>query len=137
MTQRYILKRRRHTAFRYLSNKRFPLMSASSLLRARVPACLCLSFRCFRAGRFPARSFPFGRAVGSNSIIDIPLLRCRWNFRRVSVLLPLTSHLRLLFTDTWLNPVSRGSNDVCEEVPAVEAYESKSRIFKQFCGEIK
>lgn len=88
-----------------------------------VPACLCLAFRCFRAGR----SFPFGRAVGSNSIIDIPLLRCRRNFRRVSVLLPLTSrNLRLFFIGTWLDSISHDSNDVSEEIPAVEAYESKS-----------
>jgi len=40
MTQRYILERRRRTAFRYPSNKRFPLMSASSLLCLRLSPSL-------------------------------------------------------------------------------------------------
>jgi len=49
--------------------------------------------------------------------------------KRVSVLLPLTSRNLRLFFNTWLNSILYDSNDVSEEIPATEAYESKSWIF--------
>lgn len=120
MTQRYILVRRRHTAFRYPSNKRI-----SSYVRFFPSVRLRLSRSLLplpsRAGS-RLGSFPFGRAVGWNSITDIPHVRRRRNFRRVSTLLASTSQiLRSPFIDTWLNLISRDGNS--EEVSAEEGYE--------------
>lgn len=72
MTQRYILERRRHTAFRYPSNERFPLMSASSLLRASPPASVSPSVALARS-----TALALSRLGAQLAQIQLPISRSR------------------------------------------------------------
>lgn len=113
------------------SNERFSLMSASSLQCAPPPASVSPS-----AGRFSACSFPFGRAVGLNSITNIPRRATSAKLSRLGV----TRVHRRKSAFALSRHVTKSrvtSDDVPEEVPAVEAYEPESRIFDKFSVEIK
>lgn len=124
MTQRYILVRRRHTAFRYPSNKRIPsyvpLLPFCAHLRLSRSLLPLLS----RAGSRPALS----RLGAQLAKIQLPISRMcdatrRRNFRRVSALYSRPRRKSCARPLSRLDPISRDTGGNSEEVPAEEGHE--------------